>query len=169
MITLDFNTMKEERAQNASRVDQARESEQIALDALKSNIEECKSKAKALEAEMADGWFDMCHKIYDEILRQAEGRIRDEEVNSKSRPDGNSQNPWTSIGSWRTKPPMHICRILRVLWANWRFTITICANMIWRNKNWRRQSVSTASWVTNPLKHICPISPICWVLWLITI
>lgn len=50
MITLDFNTMKEEMAQNASRVDQARESEQTALNALKSNIEDCKSKAKALEA-----------------------------------------------------------------------------------------------------------------------
>lgn len=77
---LDFDEIKAEMAQNAQRIDQARELEQAALEALKSNIEECKLKVKTLETEKRKRWFYKCCKIYDEALRLAEGRIADEEL-----------------------------------------------------------------------------------------
>ena len=77
---LDFDEIKAEMAQNASRIDQARELEKAALEALKSNIEECKLKVKTLQTEKEEGWLAKCCEIYEDALRQAEGRMKDEEV-----------------------------------------------------------------------------------------
>ena len=77
---LDFDEIKAEMAQNASRIDQARELEKAALEALKSNIEECKLKVKTLQTEKEEGWLAKCCEIYEDALRQAEGRISDAEL-----------------------------------------------------------------------------------------
>ena len=77
---LDFDEIKAEMAQNASRIDQARELEKAALEALKSNIEECKLKVRTLQTEKEESWLAKCCEIYEDALRQAEGRMKDEEV-----------------------------------------------------------------------------------------
>lgn len=77
---LDFDEIKAEMAQNAQRIDQARELEQAALEALKSNIEECKLKVKTLQTEKEEGWLQKCCGIYEDALQQAEGRISDTEL-----------------------------------------------------------------------------------------
>ena len=72
---LNFNEIKADMEQNAHHFDQAQKLMQDALDALRSNLEECKLKVKTLQTEKTDGWFKQCQDIYDEAIKTAKDRI----------------------------------------------------------------------------------------------
>lgn len=77
---LNFDEIRADMLMNAQRIDQTRELDQKALEALKSNIEECKLKVRTLKTEKSEDWLQKCIDVYEDVLRNATGRVADDEL-----------------------------------------------------------------------------------------